>query len=253
MLYELLLVDDEEASRNGLATYFPWEEQGFHVCGQVSDGQEALEWIRKQKVHVVLTDISMPGMDGIELARQIQKEEDHPCVVFLSAYDDFQYAQKAIRYGVRFYILKPSGFEELKETFQEIKKELDGRFEEISLVEKLHNEDEIVSQVMEYISGEYRTGTLTEISERLFLSPSYLSQLVKLKTGKNFVDLLFDMRMSKACAFLKDPEVKIYHISEMVGYTNPNNFTRAFKARYGHSPKEYQMLYREKQKRGGIS
>ena len=104
MLYELLLVDDEESSRNGLATYFPWEEQGFHICGQVSDGKKALEFLETKRVHVVLTDISMPGMDGIELARQIHEKQKHPCVVFLSAYDDFQYAQQAIRYGVRFYI-----------------------------------------------------------------------------------------------------------------------------------------------------
>ena len=61
------------------------------------------------------------------------------------------------------------------------------------------------------------------------------------------MDLLSDIRMNKACEFLRDPEVKIYNISEMVGYTNPNNFTRAFKARYGQSPKEYQMANREKQ------
>ena len=246
MLYELLLVDDEESSRNGLATYFPWEEQGFHICGQVSDGEEALEVLETKRVHVVLTDISMPGMDGIELARQIHEKQKHPCVVFLSAYDDFQYAQQAIRYGVRFYILKPSDFEEIKEIFKEIKRELDGQYQEIPCIERIHNEDEIICKVREYILEEYRTGTLGELAEKLYLNSSYLSQLIKIKLGKNFMDLLFDTRMSKACEFLKDPEVKIYNISEMVGYTNPNNFTRAFKARYGQSPKEYRMKNRGK-------
>ncbi len=246
MVYELLLVDDEEASRNGLATYFPWEEQGFHVCGQVSDGQEALDFMEKHRVHVVLTDISMPGMDGIQLARLIREKENPPCVVFLSAYDEFQYAQSAIRYGVRFYILKPSGFEEIRETFQEIRKELDERYGEEPLVEKIHDEDEIIRQVIEYISREYQSGTLKELAEKLYLNPSYLSQLIKLKTGENFVDLLFEMRMKRACDFLRDPDVKIYNISEMVGYTNPNNFTRAFKTRFGQSPKEYRISHRGK-------
>ena len=84
-------------------------------------------------------------------------------------------------------------------------------------------------------------GTISDIYICLLYTSSYLSQLIKIKLGKNFMDLLFDTRMSKACEFLKDPEVKIYNISEMVGYTNPNNFTRAFKARYGQSPKEYRM------------
>ena len=244
MLYELLLVDDEENSRNGLATYFPWEEQGFHICGQTSHGGEALDFIKSHKVHVVLTDISMPVMDGIELARQLQKETDHPLVVFLSAYDDFQYAQNAIRYGVRFYILKPSDFEEIKETFREIKQELDQRYEVFEPLKGVHDEDGIIAQVTEYISQEYRDGTLTKLAGKLYLNPSYLSQLIKLKTGKNFVDLLFDTRMNKACQLLKSQDVKIYNISEMVGYTNPNNFTRAFKARYGQSPREYQKAYK---------
>ena len=96
----------------------------------------------------------------------------------------------------------------------------------------------------EYISQEYRDGTLTKLAGKLYLNPSYLSQLIKLKTGKNFVDLLFDTRMNKACQLLKSQDVKIYNISEMVGYTNPNNFTRAFKARYGQSPREYQTAYK---------
>lgn len=241
MLYELLLVDDEETSRNGLATYFPWEEQGFHICGQAADGEEALKFMEDHKVHVVLTDISMPGMDGIQLAKEIHEREEHSCVVFLSAYNDFRYAQNAIRYGVRFYILKPSDFEEIKETFKEIKRELDNRYQTVPSIEEIHNEDEIIGKVKEYILQEYRTGTLTELAEKLYLAPSYLSQLIKLRTGKNFVDLLFDTRMSKACEFLQDPKIKIYNISEMVGYTNPNNFTRAFKTRYGQSPKDYRL------------
>ena len=246
-MYELLLVDDEVSSRNGLATYYPWEEQGFHVCGQVSDGEEALKFLETQTVHVVLTDISMPGMDGIQLAKEIHKNSKHPCVVFFSAYDDFQYAQKAIRYGVRFYILKPSDFEEITEIFHEIKKELDAKYRIMPCIEKVHDEDEVIGKVKEYLLEEYRTATLGELAEKLYLNSSYLSQLINIKLGKNFMDLLSDIRMNKACEFLRDPEVKIYNISEMVGYTNPNNFTRAFKARYGQSPKEYQMANREKQ------
>ena len=112
----------------------------------------------------------------------LQKEKDHPLVVFLSAYDDFQYAQNAIRYGVRFYILKPSDFEEIKETFREIKQELDQRYEVFEPLKGVHDEDGIIAQVTEYISQEYRDGTLTKLAGKLYLNPSYLSQLIKLKT-----------------------------------------------------------------------
>lgn len=244
-MYELLLVDDEEMSRNSLATYFPWGDYGFHICGQVSNGREALEFMEDYIVHVVLTDISMPIMDGVQLAERLrEREEEPPCVVFLSAYNDFQYAQNAIRYGVRFYILKPSDFDEIKETFLKIREELDEKFHIDEPAVQVKDDDEVISQVLTYIKKEYRNGTLGELSKMLHLNSSYLSQLIKLKTGKNFVDLLFETRMKQACIFLQDASVKIYHISSLVGYTNPNNFTRAFKSCYHQSPKEYRLSHK---------
>lgn len=244
-MYELLLVDDEEMSRNSLATYFPWGDYGFHICGQVSNGKEALDFMDSHIVHVVLTDISMPIMDGVQLAERLRaREEEPPCVVFLSAYNDFQYAQNAIRYGVRFYILKPSDFDEIKETFSKIREELDEKYHIEEPLAPVNDEDEIISQVLEYIRTDYRFGTLGELSKKIHLNASYLSQLIKLKTGKNFVDLLFEMRMKQACILLQDPEVKIYQISSLVGYTNPNNFTRAFRAYYNQSPKEYRLSHK---------
>lgn len=89
-MYELLIVDDEASSRDILASCFPWDEQGFHVCGQKDSGQEALDYLKDHSVHVILTDISMPGMDGIELAKSVSELEGaRPMVVFLSAYDNF--------------------------------------------------------------------------------------------------------------------------------------------------------------------
>jgi two-component system response regulator YesN len=243
-MYEMLIVDDEEMSRESLATYFPWEEYGFHISGQAADGKEALEFLEGHAVHVVLTDISMPVMNGIELAEELQKKPDHPCIVFLSAYDDFHYAQDAIRYGVRFYILKPSGFQEIRETFTRIRQELDKKYHVSDLLPDLKDEDAVIEKVKEYIAKEYRTGTLTELSGKLFRNPSYLSQLIKLKTGKNFSDLLLEARMEQACIFLQDPECKIYNISSMVGYVNPNNFTRAFRNYFGQSPKEYRFSHK---------
>lgn len=246
MLYELLIVDDEENSRSALATYFPWEENGFHVCGQASDGKAALEFLEKHPVHVILTDISMPVMDGIALAKCLQEREDTPCVVFLSAYDDFHYAQNAIKYGVRFYILKPSDFEEIQETFIKIRQELDEKYKiESECVNE--DEDEIIKQVLLYIEKEYRTGTLGALAKILYTNPSHLSQLIKLKTGKNFMNLLLETRMKQAALFLSDPSIKIYLVSELVGYTNPNNFARAFKLYYNQSPKEYRDSVRRGQ------
>lgn len=238
-MYELLVVDDEINSRNILATCFPWDEIGFHICGQAANGEEALAFMKTHVVHVVFTDISMPVMNGIELAKAVCSQKGpKPLIVFLSAHDDFKYAQEAIRYGVRYYILKPSSFQELKESFRTIRRELDAKYQ-IAPSTALDSADETIKKVLEYCEQNYREGTLTELSETLYLNPSYLSQLIKQKTSLNFSDHLQEVRMKKAALFLKDPDVKIYNISNMVGYVNPNNFTRAFKMYYGLTPTEY--------------
>ncbi len=179
-------------------------------------------------------------MDGIELARQIcELKKARPVVVFLSAHDDFKYAQEAIRYGVRYYILKPSNFEELRETFETIRTELDFKYNVSPPDSPADMTDETIKKVLDYCENHYKEGSLTDISNRLYLNPSYLSSLIKQKTSLNFSDHIQKIRMKQAALFLKDPNIKICNISTMVGYNNPNNFARAFRLYYGISPSEY--------------
>ncbi|MEY8353238.1 response regulator [Lachnospiraceae bacterium 54-53] len=239
-MYRLLVVDDEINSRNTLATCFPWDELGFEICGQADNGKEALDMIKNQVVHVVFTDISMPVMDGIGLAKSISALKGaRPLVVFLSAHDDFKYAQDALRYGVRYYALKPSSFGELKEIFGMIREELDLKYQVDKDSPPNDKGDETIKKVLEYCRRNYREGSLADLSESLYLNPSYLSQLIKQKTNMTFSDHLLEMRMKQAAIFLRDPAVKIYSISSLVGYINSNNFTRAFRAYYGMTPTEY--------------
>lgn len=239
-MYELLIADDEISSRSILASCFPWEEQGFHICGQVSNGLEALEFLKEHTVHTVLSDISMPSMDGIGLAKELAaKNGPRPILVFLSAYDNFKYAQEAIRYGVRYYILKPADFSELKEVFNTIRQELDEKFHIDSRKDLTVSSDVVIQKVLSYCAQNYQSGTLSELADLLYLNASYLSQLIRQKTSKTFSDLLNDARMKQAALLLKNPEAKIYHISTQIGYVNPNNFARAFKAYWGVTPTEY--------------
>lgn len=239
-MYELLVVDDEISSRNILATCFPWSEIGFHICGQADNGQDALDFIQNHIVHVVFTDISMPAMDGIQLAKAVSElKGTRPMVVFLSAHDDFKYAQEAIKYGVRYYILKPSSFQELKDSFKTIRSELDLKYHVNQSQTAPENTDDTIKKVLEYCVQNYREGSLSQLSERLYLNSSYLSQLIKQKTSLNFSDHLLEVRMKQAALFLQDPDIKIYNISSLVGYINANNFTRAFKTYYGVTPSEY--------------
>ncbi len=109
----LLIVDDEPSIRNGLANAIHWENIRINVIGVASDGFEAVNMIHTLKPHIVITDIRMPNCDGLELIR-IVREENIPCkFIILSGYDDFKYAQTAIKYQVFSYLLKPIQINEL--------------------------------------------------------------------------------------------------------------------------------------------
>ncbi|WP_158560825.1 response regulator [Paenibacillus contaminans] len=123
--YRVIVADDEKQVRERIVQSFPWESLGMRIVGAACDGREALRLAESCKPHVVLTDIRMPGMDGLELAGSLRERYPDVKVVILSAYDDFKYAQDAIRAGVKGYLLKPLAQDEFRELFQRIACELD--------------------------------------------------------------------------------------------------------------------------------
>ena len=111
---KLLIVDDEPLIRQGLRT-IDWEQAGLKLCGIVENGIEALRLAEKKSPDIVLTDIRMPGMDGITLSKHLVKLNPHCTIIFLSGYSDFEYARQAIQLNVYDYILKPTSPDEILE------------------------------------------------------------------------------------------------------------------------------------------
>lgn len=237
--YKLVIADDDDEIRNGLFSYFPWNSLGFDAVYQAEDGKEALDYIQTHPVDVVLCDIRMPRMTGLELARELRSMENQPCVILLSAYQDFSYAQQAISSGVHGYIIKTTRFDELVSIFTELKKELDAKRVSSDDAARGENFSSTIASVCQYIENNYATATLEEASRQVYLSPFHLSRLFRQATGSTFSAHLLKVKMEKAAAFLRSGKQKTYEISSLVGYTNPKNFTRAFKAFYGITPNEY--------------
>jgi len=115
---KILLVDDELIIRKGMRTFIPWEKLDCTLAGEASDGMEALKIMKDIHADIVITDIRMPGMDGLELAGNLQKEFPDTKIILLTGFDDFEYARKALRYNVVEYLLKPVGEEELTRVLQ---------------------------------------------------------------------------------------------------------------------------------------
>lgn len=128
-MYTVIVADDEEEIRNGIVRRVEWERVGFQIIGEAQNGADALELVEKLEPDLLITDIRMPFLSGIELARAIREVRPTVQIAFLSGYDDFSYAQKAIQYNIVSYMLKPITAREIEEELVKIKKIMDEKFE----------------------------------------------------------------------------------------------------------------------------
>ena len=251
-MYKLLIADDEAEIRHGLGNYFPWSELGFEVDGFAQNGLEALEYIGCHSVDVLLCDVMMPVMTGIEVAEYLHRQKTSPRIVFLSAHRDFDAACRAMEFGVRSYILKPTRYQELKDIFTALKELMDKEAQAALVSEPEQTSrplfplqegasDPIILRIMKYIEEDCSEATLEGSALAVRMNPTYVSKYFKQKTGINFSEYLNDVRMSKAAGMLEASGCRTYEVSEAVGYQNPKNFTRSFKRRFGKTPREFRQ------------
>lgn len=232
ILIKVLLVEDEISTRKLLNIIVNWEEFHMYICGEASNGREALFKIEKDHPDLVVTDIRMPILDGIALAKEIQKRYPDIKVMIITAYDDFSYAQDALRIGVVDFILKPLKRQEVKEAL-------------IRVGMQFHTDPEgkedVIKCVQEYLHEHFAESTLSlaAVAEKFYLNSSYLSRIFKERTGTTLVEYLNKIRIHHACRYLDAGGWKIYEIAEKVGIPNADYFGRCFRKIMGISAKEY--------------
>lgn len=235
---KLIIVDDESEIRVGLSNYFPWAELGYEVVGDFETPPAALDYIQHHPVDVVLTDIKMPKMNGLEFARHLHETHPQVRIVFLSGFKDFDFLKQAMSYGAVDYLLKPITHVEIRKTFGALRREIETRVHS-SGTAATHEPAGLVQAVEEYVEQHYATTSLVDVAAHVHLNPNYLSKAYFEKTGRHFSDFLITVKMRKALELMNNRALKTYHISESVGYSNPNNFARAFKKFFGKTPSEY--------------
>lgn len=136
-MYKLILADDEEDVREGLLQLIDWESVGFAVADTAENGKEAAEMVEKHVPDVVVTDIQMPFMNGLQLAEWIRGHYPSTKIIILTGYEEFEYAQKAIRLGIDEYVLKPFSAAELADILHKVKKQIDAELAEKENVQLL--------------------------------------------------------------------------------------------------------------------
>lgn len=203
------------------------------------DGQELIERIEAERPDIIITDIRMPVLDGLEVSRYVYETCPEIPVILLTAHSEFEYARTAIRYSVCEYVLKVSIIEELPKAVEKAVRELEKSRREMDRV-KWEEPGNLYLQMEHYIEENYRSKiSLDEIAAALHANGSYLSRLYKNKTGRNLFDAILDRRIEAAKEYLLHTDMKAYEISETVGMEDAGYFSRMFKKKTGVSPKEF--------------
>ncbi|OMF23511.1 DNA-binding response regulator [Paenibacillus sp. FSL H8-0548] len=251
----IIIADDEEFIRLGLEKILTKMDLDLKVIGSYSNGMDAWTHISKLgdgELDVLITDIKMPMMDGLKLIEHLRGKRI--ATIVLSGFSDFEYARKALRYGVRDYLLKPVDKANLYEQLIKIKQERSDLASDykgetaVKAAEPLSKEKEhhVIEQMKVILEEEYgKNFEMERISETVGMSANYLSRLFKQETGMTLTDYLIDIRIEKAKQFLTDhPNLKNYEISQLVGYSDPVYFNKLFKKIVGETPKDYKGKHR---------
>lgn len=269
-MYRVLIADDEPIERMVLTKKLNQLFEGQIEVIQAENGTDALDFYQQQKCRIAILDINMPGMNGLEVARQLRNQSKDHVLIFLTAYDEFDYARQAIAVHALDYLLKPGSDEELETAVGEalqIVKEQDERNREKSEQEKNNqNQDKplkeentekelkekeensrdnvrmraIAGEILGYIDENYQQDiSLQDIAGTLGYSEAYFCKIFRQCFSRSFTGYLTEYRIQMAKKLLEDVRINIKDISIRVGVRDSNYFTRVFKRYVGSTPSEY--------------
>jgi len=254
MKLKVLVVEDEELVRNEIVLTTPWERFSCEVIGSADNGLKGEELIRSLHPDIVVTDIRMPGQDGIEMLEKVRP----PAALILTGHSDFTYARQAIRLGVKDYIVKPVDDDEFYAALDRISRDLLNRkaeqqsirneatplpsspFREYVSPPAGDKQDFYVDSAIEYIKARYSEDiSLRDAAEHIGITESYLSRLFRTKTSYSFLEYLRFQRLKRALELMKDQGLRINEIARKSGFRDMSYFSGTFRKYIGVSPSRY--------------
>jgi len=246
-MIKVLVVEDEAIIRKGLIHTFDWSSLGYVIVAEAANGEEGLSKIIEVQPQLVITDIKMPKMSGLEMVDKAKQSLDFETII-ISSYSEFEYAKTAMDLKIGYYLLKPIDEKELKITLTKVKEDLETKRlvkqvkknlkpkQDVNLVRLNYymDNDSKVSQntkrVITYIKENYQQKiNIEQISEDIGVSASYLSRIFKQETTKTFHEFLNQYRIQQSIQLLLDKNYKVYEVSEMVGFNEYKHFSTVFK------------------------
>ena len=261
-MFKLLIVEDEEMIRKGLRYTFDWTKSDVIVIDEASNGKEGLEKIKALTPDIVLLDVNMPVMNGIDMLKNSIEEYKYSAII-ISGYDEFALAKEAIHLGVTEYLLKPLDSDQLFDALEKAKKQVlllkqddlikntSSTIDELDMIQKkLLNEtsktSKYVTQMINYVNTEYnRKVTIQDLVDKLGASSTYLNQEFKKETSYTFNDYLNRYRISQAINIIKTGKGKIYTIATDVGFKDYRYFINVFKKYTGCVPSSFMEYFKD--------
>lgn len=250
-MLKVLVVDDELYVRKGIVLETDWAALGCMVVAEAENGVQALAAAHKYDPDLIISDIRMPQMDGIEMLTKLREEGNGVRVIFLTAYSEFSYAQNAIKLLASDYLLKPFEDGELETTVIRIREQIErenqglcaeNRTDIPPLIRKSGDKSKYIMEALAFISEHYGDDTISVgvIAESIGISEGHLSHLFKKETEYTVMAYITRYRMQAAMKLLANCRYKVYEVAELVGYRDITYFSSTFKKIVGVSPSEYQ-------------
>lgn len=260
-MIRLLIADDEKLEREALAELVRRRFEREVVLEVAENGRKAADTAVLWGADLILMDIEMPGMSGLDAARAVLAQRPSCRVIFVTAYSLFQYAHEAVHLGACDYLLKPVDPDELEASVRRAMRQIETerKLEELAAArpqpEQTETEEEaedapeesensqtalVMAHVRRYLEDNYMFDlSLDSVGEILHISPAYLSAQFKKYQKMNFLDCLTELRINAAKELLADPFRSSAEVASMVGYEDASYFARAFKKRTGMTPTQY--------------
>lgn len=253
-MYQVMIADDEPNSLNKLAEFIQTADPDFHIISKSFSAEDALFDLRMVRPDLVLTDIRMPVIDGLSLLQQMRATGWDGYAAVITGYNDFRYAQQAIRLNVFEYLVKPVIHEDIAGLLSRTKQLLD---EEQAKIAKLRSEIQAqlqqddfeetegrlpyhIIQAKAYIKDHYAEPiTLTQVAKFVSVSPVYLSASYVKYCEQNFLEYVTHFRITKAKELLKTTNLQVQEIAQKVGYIDVPYFSRVFRRLTGFTPRDF--------------
>lgn len=245
----LLVADDEPIVRAFLKRFIAGNGLPVSDIHEACNGHEAVEQFMLHKPDLTLMDIRMPGLDGLEAAREILEREPDALVVMVTAYDEFEYVRTALRAGVSDYLLKPLEHHAITRL---IEKTLAGKEAREAAAHAGLHEHPLAAQVRSFVEERPdNQPRLEEIAAAVFMSPSHLSRSFHKHTGQTISSFVADIKKNKAIEFLAGGSLSVTEIAAALGFSSATYFTAWFKKATGKPPLQFRRDALESNPSGG--